>query len=223
MPARAPMPKGRPTVSTGRKTNRHRHWRGQSAPPPRGGPGGVYLDLTAEVLGSALRCRDGERKSLVERSSIRRPAQTSGARSRSRRRAIELLANAQRPLVILGQGCRLCAGRTREIRSFIETTGIPFLANVRWPRACCPTTIRNRRQPLRSYCGRQTPMVGDIGRGAPQLAPIATAGRRYGPRRRGLCRSNISPTEFDSNRGDLAAHRSSATSKSAFRGVQRRD
>src|SRR6185503_8364075 len=41
-------------------------------------------------------------------------------------RAIELLSNAQRPLVILGKGAAY-ARADQEIRSFIETTGVPFL------------------------------------------------------------------------------------------------
>src|SRR2546422_7791692 len=81
-----------------------------------GRPGGVYLDLTAEVLGSALDV-DTARKSLVK---VVDPAPPSPPAPQSVARAIELLANAQRPLVILGKGAAY-ARADEEIRSFIET------------------------------------------------------------------------------------------------------
>src|SRR5438874_3019386 len=87
-----------------------------------GRPGGVYLDLTAEVLGSALDVETA-RKSLVK---VVDPAPPSPPAPQSVARAIELLANAQRPLVILGKGAAY-ARAEEEIRSFLETTGIPFL------------------------------------------------------------------------------------------------
>src|ERR1700689_2279373 len=61
-----------------------------------GRPGGVYLDLTAEVLGSALDAETG-RKSLVK---VVDPSPSSPPAAGSVARAIDLLANAQRPLVI---------------------------------------------------------------------------------------------------------------------------
>src|SRR5438128_8921706 len=65
-----------------------------------GRPGGVYLDLTAEVLGSALDVETAK-KSLVK---VVDPAPPQPPAPGSVARAIELLANAQRPLVILGKG-----------------------------------------------------------------------------------------------------------------------
>src|ERR1700686_542156 len=71
-----------------------------------GRPGGVYLDLTAEVLGSAL---GGEtaKKSLVK---VVDPAPPQPPAPQSVARALELLANAQRPLVILGKGAAYARG-----------------------------------------------------------------------------------------------------------------
>src|ERR1700757_3653952 len=87
-----------------------------------GRPGGVYLDLTAEVLGSGLDVETAK-KSLVK---VVDPAPPQPPAPQSAVRAIELLANAQRPLVILGKGAAY-AQAEEEIRSFLETTGIPFL------------------------------------------------------------------------------------------------
>src|SRR5262249_17302475 len=87
-----------------------------------GRPGGVYLDLTAEGLGSAL---DGEagRKALIK---VVDPAPPSIPARDSVTRALDLLASAQRPLAILGKGAAY-ARAENEIRSFIEATGMPFL------------------------------------------------------------------------------------------------
>src|SRR6201987_1084885 len=87
-----------------------------------GRPGGVYLDLTAEVLGSALDVETAK-KSLVK---VVDPAPPQPPAPQSVVRAIELLANAQRPLVILGKGASY-ARADEEIRSFLETTAIPVL------------------------------------------------------------------------------------------------
>src|SRR5881409_1457776 len=62
-----------------------------------GRPGGVYLDLTAEVLGSALDAETG-RKSLVK---VVDPAPASPPAPEAVSRALDLLAKAQRPLAII--------------------------------------------------------------------------------------------------------------------------
>src|ERR1043165_3091916 len=65
-----------------------------------GRPGGVYLDLTAEVLGSALDVATAT-KSLIK---IVDPAPPSPPAPEAVSRALDLLASAQRPLAILGKG-----------------------------------------------------------------------------------------------------------------------
>src|SRR5262250_4014329 len=61
-----------------------------------GRPGGVYLDLTAEVLGSALDAAAGK-KSLIK---VVDPAPASPPAPEAVKRALDLLASAQRPLAI---------------------------------------------------------------------------------------------------------------------------
>jgi oxalyl-CoA decarboxylase len=87
-----------------------------------GRPGGVYLDLTAEVLSTALDSAAGT-KSLVR---VVDPAPRCIPSPESIRRALDLLAAAERPLIILGKGAAY-AQADEEIRSFIEKTGIPYL------------------------------------------------------------------------------------------------
>jgi len=65
-----------------------------------GRPGGVYLDLTAEVLGAVLDA-DAGKNSLVR---VVDPTPRQIPAPESIQRAVDLLANAQRPLIILGKG-----------------------------------------------------------------------------------------------------------------------
>ena len=87
-----------------------------------GRPGGVYLDLTAEVLGAALDAEAGE-NSLVH---VVDPAPRQIPAPESIKRALDLLAGAERPLIILGKGAAYSQADA-DIRSFIEKTGIPYL------------------------------------------------------------------------------------------------
>ena len=87
-----------------------------------GRPGGVYLDIPAAVLGQVDRRGSG-------RASLRRvvdPAPRQLPAPEAVDRALDLLAGAERPLIVLGKGAAY-AQADKEIRAFIEATGIPFL------------------------------------------------------------------------------------------------
>jgi oxalyl-CoA decarboxylase len=87
-----------------------------------GRPGGVYLDLPAEVL------RETIDKPAAEASvfAVATPAPGVIPSPESVRRALDLLKQAERPLIILGKGAAY-AQADEQIRSFIEATGSPFL------------------------------------------------------------------------------------------------
>src|SRR6202046_2220893 len=87
-----------------------------------GRPGGVYLDLTSEVLGATLDT-DAATQSLVR---VVEPAPRQIPDPESIKRALDLLASAQHPLIILGKGAAY-AQADDAIRSFVEKTGIPYL------------------------------------------------------------------------------------------------
>ncbi len=87
-----------------------------------GRPGGVYLDIPAAVLGEVIEAATGE-KSLWQVTDLA-PRQLPAADAVDR--AIELLAAAQRPLVVLGKGAAY-ARADAQLREFIETTGIPYV------------------------------------------------------------------------------------------------
>ena len=87
-----------------------------------GRPGGVYLDLPAKLFGQVMDA-DAGAKSLVKvvdaaPRHIPAPAAID--------RAVELLRNAAKPLIILGKGAAYSQA-DNDIRAFIEKTGIPFL------------------------------------------------------------------------------------------------
>ncbi|HEY0300642.1 MAG TPA: oxalyl-CoA decarboxylase, partial [Rhizomicrobium sp.] len=87
-----------------------------------GRPGGVYLDLPANVLAATMDAEEGA-KSLVKVVDAA-PRQIPDAASVTR--ALSLLAGAQRPLIVLGKGAAY-AQADADIRAFIEKTEIPFL------------------------------------------------------------------------------------------------
>jgi oxalyl-CoA decarboxylase len=87
-----------------------------------GRPGGVYLDIPAAVLGEVL---DAE-KAAASVWQLVDPAPRQLPEAAAVDRAIDLLANAERPLVVLGKGAAY-AQADDTIRDFIETTGVPYV------------------------------------------------------------------------------------------------
>jgi oxalyl-CoA decarboxylase len=161
-----------------------------------GRPGGVYLDLTAEVLGSALDAETAK-KSLVK---VVDPAPPSPPAPQSVARAVELLANAQRPLVILGKGAAY-ARADGEIRAFIETTGIPFLP-MSMAKGLLPDEHPQSVAAARSYAIGNADVVVLAGA---RLNWLLSHGRAplWSPNTQ-FVQIDISPTEFDSNRAIAA-------------------
>ena len=87
-----------------------------------GRPGGVYLDLPAKLFSQVMDAQAGA-KSLVK---VIDPAPAQLPAPAAVRRALEVLKNAQRPLIILGKGAAY-AQADEQIRALVEKTGIPFL------------------------------------------------------------------------------------------------
>ena len=87
-----------------------------------GRPGGVYLDIPGDVLGQALDV-------AVAADTVWRvvdPAPRQLPAPESVDRALDVLARARRPLIVLGKGAAY-AQADGVIREFVEATGIPFL------------------------------------------------------------------------------------------------
>ena len=157
-----------------------------------GRPGGVYLDLTAEVLGATLDVETAK-KSLVKPVD---PAPSQVPSAESIKRAVGLLAGAKRPLIILGKGAAY-AQADQEIRTFVESTGIPFLP-MSMAKGLLPDSHPQSAAAARSYAIGQADVVVLMGARLNWLlshgkGPLWSDSTQY-------VQIDISPTEMDSNR-----------------------
>lgn len=157
-----------------------------------GRPGGVYLDLTAEVLGSTLDVETAK-KSLVKPVD---PAPSQIPSPESVKRAVELLADAKRPLIILGKGAAY-AQADEEIRQFVESTGIPFLP-MSMAKGLLPDSHPQSAAAARSYAIGQADVVMLMGARLNWLlshgkGPLWSDATR-------VIQLDIASTEMDSNR-----------------------
>src|SRR6202051_3437005 len=157
-----------------------------------GRPGGVYLDLTAEVLGAALDADAGV-ESLV---GVVDPAPRQIPAPESIERALDLLASAQRPLIILGKGAAY-AQADADIRSFIEMTGIPYLP-MSMAKGLLPDNHKQSAAAARSLVLSQADVVMLIGARLNWLLAFGK-GSHWSPTTR-FVQVDISPTEIDSTR-----------------------
>src|SRR6266404_1197712 len=169
-----------------------------------GRPGGVYLDLPGDVLAATL---DAER---AKRSLVRivDPAPRQFPSPESVERALEILAKAERPLVLLGKGAAY-AQADADIRAFIEKTGIPFLP-MSMAKGLLPDDHPQSAAAARSYVLAQADVVMLIGARLNWLlghgrSPQWSATTQF-------VQLDIAATEIDSNRaiaapvvGDIAS------------------
>src|SRR5437764_435253 len=161
-----------------------------------GRPGGVYLDLTAEVLGSALDAETG-RKSLIK---VVDPAPPSPPAPEAVSRALDLLAKAQRPLAIIGKGAAYARAED-EIRAFLESTGMPFLP-MSMAKGLLPDEHPQSAAAARSYAIGNADVVLLVGA---RLNWLLSHGRPpLWNENTKIVQVDISPTEFDSNRAIAA-------------------
>lgn len=169
-----------------------------------GRPGGVYLDLPAVVLPALLPADDGKASliEVVDAAPARIPSQDAIDR------AMALLAQAKRPLVILGKGAAY-ARIEDTMREFLETTGIPFLP-MSMAKGLLPDNHPQSAATARSTALAQADVVLLAGA---RLNWLLGHGRAPQWSAEGkLIQLDIEPTEIDSNRkidapvvGDLAS------------------
>jgi 2-hydroxyacyl-CoA lyase len=85
-----------------------------------GRPGSAYLDIADDIIQGS--CDEGQAVKVAKCPDPPRPM----AGPQDVNRALDLLASAQRPLVIIGKGMAY-ANAENEVRQFIERTQLPFL------------------------------------------------------------------------------------------------
>jgi oxalyl-CoA decarboxylase len=110
-----------------------------------GRPGGVYLDLTHDVLASVMDAVEGQ-KSLIK---VVDAAPASIPAPESITRAVDLLKSAKKPLFLLGKGAAY-AQADDSIRELIEKTGVPYLP-MSMAKGLLPDTHEQSAAAARSY------------------------------------------------------------------------
>jgi oxalyl-CoA decarboxylase len=161
-----------------------------------GRPGGVYLDLPGDVLAATLDAETAARSlvRVVDAAPRQLPAPESV------QRALEALAQAERPLIILGKGAAY-AQADADIRAFIEETGIPFLP-MSMAKGLLPDDHPQSAEAARSFVLSQADVVMLIGARLNWLlghgrSPQWSAAAQF-------VQLDIAPTEIDSNRAIAA-------------------
>jgi len=168
-----------------------------------GRPGGVYLDLTAEVLSATMSLDEAE-KSIVQVEPLALKQLPDDA---SITRALSLLAKAERPLIILGKGAAYSQA-DKTIRDFIETTQIPFLP-MSMAKGLLEDTHRLSAATARSFALANADVVVLVGA---RLNWLLNHGKKGWSADTQFIQLDIEPQEIDSNRkiaapvvGDIAS------------------
>ena len=156
-----------------------------------GRPGGVYLDLPAQLLGQSLDAELGK-KSLVK---VVDPVPRQLPAPDSVQRALDLLKGAKRPLILLGKGAAY-AQADADIRAFVEQSGIPYLP-MSMAKGLLPDTHPQSAAAARSYVLAEADVVVLIGARLNWLLAHGK-GKTWGAPKQ-FIQIDISPTEIDSN------------------------
>jgi oxalyl-CoA decarboxylase len=156
-----------------------------------GRPGGVYLDLPAQLLSQTLEAERG-RKSIVR---VVDPVPRQIPAPDSVKRALDVLKSAKRPLILLGKGAAYAQADT-EIRAFVETTGIPYLP-MSMAKGLLPDTHAQSASACRSFVLAEADVVMIVGARLNWLLSHGK-GKTWGAPKQ-FIQIDISPTEADSN------------------------
>ena len=163
-----------------------------------GRPGGVYLDLPAKLFAQQMEAGAG-RRSLVK---VVDPAPRQIPAAESVDRALDLLRQAKRPLVILGKGAAY-AQADEAVRSFVERSGIPYLP-MSMAKGLLPDNHLQSAAAARSHVLAEADVVMLVGARLNWLLSHGK-GKTWGaeaagqPGRQQFIQVDISPTEADSN------------------------
>jgi len=156
-----------------------------------GRPGGVYLDIPGEVLGQAM-------ETSAAASSVWRvvdPAPRQLPAPDAVERALDLLAGAERPLIVLGKGAAY-AQADNVIRQFVERTGLPYLP-MSMAKGLLPDSHPQSAASARSLAISRADVVLLVGARLNWLlghgeSPQWSSGTQF-------IQIDIAPAEFDSN------------------------
>jgi oxalyl-CoA decarboxylase len=157
-----------------------------------GRPGGVYLDLPAKLLGQTMDAAAGA-KSLVK---VIDPAPRQLPAPESISRALDVLKDAKRPLIILGKGAAY-AQADADIRALVEKSGIPYLP-MSMAKGLLPDTHLQSAGAARSLVLKEADVVMLIGARLNWLLSHGK-GKTWGTEPKKFVQIDIEPKEMDSN------------------------
>ncbi len=156
-----------------------------------GRPGGVYLDLPAQLLAQTIEAGHGKR-SLVK---VVDPAPRQLPAPDSVQRALALIKGAKKPLILLGKGAAY-AQADAEIRAFVERSGIPYLP-MSMAKGLLPDTHAQSASAARSFVLAEADVVVLVGARLNWLLAHGK-GKTWGKPKQ-FVQIDIAPTEVDSN------------------------
>ncbi|MGV7206347.1 oxalyl-CoA decarboxylase [Oxalobacteraceae bacterium A2-2] len=157
-----------------------------------GRPGGVYLDLPAQLLAQTLDAEHG-RRSLVK---VVDPVPRQIPAPDSVQRALDVLKSAKKPLILLGKGAAY-AQADEDIKALIEKTGIPYLP-MSMAKGLLPDTHAQSASAARSYVLQEADVVMLVGARLNWLLAHGK-GKTWGSAPKKFIQLDIAPTEIDSN------------------------
>jgi oxalyl-CoA decarboxylase len=160
-----------------------------------GRPGGVYLDLPAKLFSQTMDAAAGKKSliKVVDAAPRQLPAPDAV------QRALGLLKNAKRPLIVLGKGAAY-ARADADIKALIEKSGIPYLP-MSMAKGLLPDTHTQSASATRSHVLAEADVVMLVGARLNWLLSHGK-GKTWGGDKadtRQFIQIDISPTEMDSN------------------------
>lgn len=158
-----------------------------------GRPGGVYLDLPAALFGQVMDAKEGAASLLkvIDPAPKQLPAPDSVAR------ALGVLKNAKRPLIILGKGASYVQADDI-VRELVERSGIPYLP-MSMAKGLLPDDHPQSAAAARSLVLKEADVVVMVGARLNWLLSHGK-GKSWGaPGSKKFIQIDIEPGEMDSN------------------------
>ena len=158
-----------------------------------GRPGGVYLDLPAQLLSQTMNHEDGQR-SIIR---VIDPAPRQIPSKEAVTRALNIFKSAKKPLIILGKGAAY-AQEDAVVKRFVETSKAPFLP-MSMAKGLLPDDHPQSAAAARSLVLREADVVMLVGA---RLNWLLGHGKGEGwgaPGAKQFIHVDIEPKEMDSN------------------------
>jgi oxalyl-CoA decarboxylase len=157
-----------------------------------GRPGGVYLDLPAQLLSQTLSVAEAKKSIFKVIDPVPRQIPAPDAVAR----ALNVLKGAKRPLILLGKGAAY-AQADADIKALIEKSGIPYLP-MSMAKGLLPDDHPQTASPARSFVLAEADTVLLIGARLNWLLAHGK-GKTWGKEPKKFIQIDIQANEVDSN------------------------